>query len=137
LVAVIWDVRNPLLALICQILFLAGWVIVFMSTALISHSDLFGLRQVYLQESYTQPDFRTPSIYKLVRHPIMLGFIIAFWATPKMTVGHLLFAGATTVYILIAIQLEERDLRNIYGQAYDDYRRRVSMLIPIRKRSLR
>jgi protein-S-isoprenylcysteine O-methyltransferase Ste14 len=134
LLGVIWEVRNPPLALVVQILFFAGWAIVILSTVVINHSDLFGLRQVYLQEKYTYLGFRTPSIYNVVRHPIMLGFIIAFWATPKMTLGHLLFAVATTVYILIAIQLEERDLSSVHGEAYENYRRRVSMLIPLPKR---
>ena len=134
LLAVIWDVKNPALTLILEILFFAGWATVIVSTALINHSDLFGLRQVYLNQNYTELGFRTPFLYKFVRHPIMLGFIVAFWATPKMTLGHLLFAGATTAYILIAIQLEERDLRSIHGEAYEDYRRRVSMLIPLPKR---
>lgn len=134
LLTVVWDVQNPVLALVLQILFFAGWAIVLLSTVFINHSDLFGLRQVYLQENYTELGFRTPYLYGFVRHPIMLGFIIAFWATPRMTLGHLLFAGVTTAYILIAIQLEERDLGSIHGQAYEDYRRRVSMLIPLPKK---
>ncbi|HJP94643.1 MAG TPA: NnrU family protein [Pyrinomonadaceae bacterium] len=134
LLAIVWDVRNPVAVVILQILFFAGWVIVLASTALINHSDLFGLRQVYLYDNYTELGFRTPLFYRIVRHPIMLGFIIAFWATPRMSLGHLLFAGATTAYILIAIQLEERDLSSIYGALYADYRRRVSMLIPLPRR---
>lgn len=131
LLDVIWEVRNPTLALILQILFFTGWAIVLISTFLINHFDLFGLRQVYLQKKYTDLGFRTPGLYKLVRHPIMVGFIIAFWATPRMTVGHLVFALATTIYILIAIQLEERDMVSIHGEAYEEYRRQVSMLLPL------
>ena len=131
LLGVIWDVRNPTVALILTIVFFAGWAIVLISTFLINHFDLFGLRQVYLQQKYTYLGFRKPGFYKFVRHPIMLGFIIAFWATPKMTLGHLVFTIATTAYILIAIQIEERDLVSIHGETYEDYRRQVSMLLPL------
>jgi protein-S-isoprenylcysteine O-methyltransferase Ste14 len=131
LLGVIWDVRNPTLALILQIVFFGGWAIVLLSTFLINHFDLFGLRQVYLQQKYTYLGFRKPGFYKFVRHPIMLGFIIAFWATPKMTLGHLVFAIATTSYILIAIQLEERDMVSIHGETYEQYRQEVSMLLPL------
>ena len=133
LLGVIWLVRNPTVALILTIVFFAGWAIVLTSTFLINHFDLFGLRQVYLYKKYTDLGFRTPGFYRLVRHPIMVGFIIAFWATPKMTVGHLVFAIATTVYILIAIQIEERDLRSLHGETYEEYRRQVSMLLPLPK----
>ena len=131
---VIWDIKNPIGGLVLQVLFGAGWVIVLLSTFLIGHFDLFGLRQVYLYwagKAYTASGFKTPGLYKIVRHPIMLGFIIAFWATPRMTVGHLVFASATTAYILIAIQIEERDLVSFHGETYEAYRRRVSMLIPL------
>ena len=131
LLGVIWDVRNPTVALILTIVFFAGWAIVLISTFLINHFDLFGLRQVYLQRKYTYLGFRKPGFYKFVRHPIMLGFIIAFWATPKMTLGHLVFTIATTAYILIAIQLEERDMVSIHGETYEQYRRDVSMLLPL------
>ena len=133
---VVWEVRNPVGRAVLQVLFWMGWAIVVLSTFLISHFDLFGLRQVYLHQ-VSQPskdsDFRTPGLYKLVRHPLMLGFIIAFWSTPKMTFGHLIFAGGTTTYILIALQFEERDLVRIHGNAYESYRDRVSMLLPIPK----
>jgi len=129
--ATIWSVSNPAAVLILQIIFFAGWSIVLISTFLINHFDLFGLRQVYLYHKYQALEFRTRGFYRFVRHPLMTGFIIAFWATPKMTVGHLVFAIATTAYILIAIQIEERDLKSIHGEAYEDYRRKVSMLIPL------
>jgi methanethiol S-methyltransferase len=134
---VIWSVENAIGYYILWGLFLLGWIIVLVSTFLINHFDLFGLRQVYMYQRGEGPKdlgFRTPVLYKIVRHPIMLGFITAFWATPRMTLGHLIFAIATTAYILIAIQLEERDLANLHGQTYEDYRHRVSMLLPIPKR---
>ena len=129
--ATIWSVSNPAAVLILQIIFFAGWAIVLISTFLINHFDLFGLRQVYLYHKYQNLEFRTRGFYRFVRHPLMTGFIIAFWATPNMTVGHLVFTIATTAYILIAIQIEERDLKSIHGEAYEDYRRKVSMLIPM------
>lgn len=131
LLGVIWNVRNAFAVLVLQIIFFTGWVIVLISTFLINHFDLFGLRQVYLYKNYTDLGFRTPGLYRFVRHPIMIGFIIAFWSTPRMTVGHLLFAIATTAYILIAIQIEERDLVSIHGESYEEYRRQVSMLLPM------
>ncbi len=131
LLGVIWNVRNSSAVLVLQIVFFAGWALVLVSTFLINHFDLFGLRQVYLYQQYKDLGFRTPGLYRFVRHPIMVGFMIAFWATPKMTVGHLVFAIATTAYILIAIQIEERDLVSIHGETYEDYRRQVSMLLPL------
>jgi methanethiol S-methyltransferase len=131
---VVWRIDNPIGSLILQVLFFTGWGIVLLSTFLIGHFDLFGLRQVYLYQlgkAYTTSGFKTPGLYKFVRHPIMLGFIIAFWATPKMSLGHLVFAIGTTAYILIALQIEERDLVNMHGDAYREYKREVSMLIPL------
>lgn len=130
----VWTIDNPIGSLILQVLFFTGWGLVLLSTFLIGHFDLFGLRQVYLNQigkAYTTSGFKTPGLYKFVRHPIMLGFIIAFWATPKMSLGHLVFAIGTTVYILIALQIEERDLTDMYGDTYTKYKRETSMLIPL------
>lgn len=135
--SVIWEVDNTAGRYILLALFFLGWGIVLLSTFLINHFDLFGLRQVYLYqkgEEYTNVGFKELFLYKIVRHPLLLGFIIAFWATPRMTAGHLLFAVVTTAYILVAIQLEERDSVSAHGEAYEDYRKRVSMLLPIPKR---
>ena len=133
----VWNIENSVARYLLWTLFFSGWATVLVGTFLINHFDLFGLRQVYLYgrgAEYTEIGFRTPFLYKIVRHPIMLGFIVAFWATPRMTVGHLLFAFATTAYILIAIQLEERDIVGTHGRAYEDYRKQVSMLLPIPKK---
>ena len=133
---VVWTAEGGT-ASVLQGLFWVGWLTVLLSTFLINHFDLFGLRQVYLNQrgiAYTHPEFRKLLLYRVVRHPIMLGFIIAFWAAPLMTVGHLVFAVATTGYILIALQLEERDLVTYHGDEYKAYQREVSMLIPLPKR---
>jgi protein-S-isoprenylcysteine O-methyltransferase Ste14 len=129
----VWSVANDAGRMALWALFWLGWLVVLLSTFMISHFDLFGLRQVMLNfqgKPYTHPPFMTRGFYNLVRHPIMLGFIIAFWATPAMSIGHLVFAIATTGYILIALQLEEKDLLDMLGEAYRSYRQRVPMLIP-------
>jgi protein-S-isoprenylcysteine O-methyltransferase Ste14 len=131
--AEIWHIGSPAVRLAVWVLFWLGWAIALVSTFLISHVDLFGLRQVYLYwrgKPQTDIEFRAPLLYRVVRHPLMLGFIIAFWAVPTMTAGHLLFAVATTAFILIAVQLEERNLVDALGDQYLDYRREVSMLMP-------
>lgn len=133
---VIWEISNSNIAMLVTAVSLLGWLIVLTSTFLINHFELFGLHQVANNLSgqpMPTPRFRTPLYYKFVRHPIYLGFIIAFWAAPVMTVGHLLFAAATTAYILIGIWLEERDLVDMFGDDYRRYKERVSMLIPGRK----
>jgi protein-S-isoprenylcysteine O-methyltransferase Ste14 len=135
---VVWDVGDGGARAVLLAISLAGWLIVLVSTFLINHFDLFGLRQVFIHlrgGDYHHLGFRTPAFYRYVRHPIYLGFVIAFWAAPTMTVAHLVFALATTAYILVAIQLEERDLLRFYGGQYEAYRQRVSMLVPLlRKR---
>jgi protein-S-isoprenylcysteine O-methyltransferase Ste14 len=130
---VVWQVSTPWLALAIWGLFWLGWLTVLTSTFLINHFDLFGLRQVwtYARSGETPPpEFRTPLFYKVVRHPIYAGFIIAFWAAPRMSLGHLVFAIATTGYILIAIQFEEHDLIAVFGERYRSYRQAVSMIVP-------
>jgi protein-S-isoprenylcysteine O-methyltransferase Ste14 len=130
---VVWDVGSPSGRAVLWTVFWGGWVLVLLSTFIIDHFDLFGLRQVLLHlrgQPYHHPPFKIAAFYKIVRHPLLLGFVIAFWATPHMTVGHLLFAVATTAYIIIAIQLEERDLATVHGAAYERYRREVGMLLP-------
>lgn len=132
--AVIWDVRSPAARFAVWTLFGLGWATVFASSFMVNHFDLFGLRQVYLVwrgKPYSDIGFRIKFLYRLVRHPLMLGFLIGFWAAPTMTAGHLLFAIATTGYILIAVQLEERDLVAALGDQYRDYRRRVPAFLPI------
>jgi methanethiol S-methyltransferase len=120
----VWEAEQPVIAAALWGLSVVGWLMVLTSTFLIDHFDLFGLRQVYLYAAakpYSPPPFRTPALYRVVRHPIMLGFLIAFWATPNMTWGHLLFAGMMTAYIVVGIRLEERDLRNAFGSAHEKY----------------
>jgi len=132
----VWSVSHPAGIVILQAVFWIGWALVLVSTFLISHFELFGLRQVWARlrrQELPSPVFRTPSLYKRVRHPIYLGFLLAFWAAPTMSVGHLLFAVATTGYILIGIFLEERDLMALFGEQYRRYREEVPMLIPLFK----
>jgi methanethiol S-methyltransferase len=134
--AVVWQIDDPLVAKAVLALAFAGWLIVLTSTFLINHFELFGLHQVannLAGRPMPTPRFRTPVLYKLVRHPIYLGFIIAFWASPTMTVGHLLFAAVTTAYIFVGIALEERDLVELFGDEYRRYKQRVSMLVPWHK----
>ena len=131
--ALIWQITNPVGQAVLYALFFAGWLLVLASTFAIDHFDLFGLRQVWLnfrRIPYTHPPFNMTGLYQRVRHPIMLGFVVAFWATPRMSVGHLLFALATTGYILIALRLEEHDLAQVFGDRYREYRNRVPMILP-------
>jgi protein-S-isoprenylcysteine O-methyltransferase Ste14 len=133
----VWTVENPIAATALLAIFWLGWGMVLLSSFLISHFELSGLSQVFARLSDRElppPVFKTPSLYRRVRHPLYLSFLVAFWATPVMTAGHLLFAVATTAYILIAIQLEERDLIHFFGDEYRRYRREVAMLIPLPKK---
>ena len=134
---VVWSVENTVGAALLWGLFALGWLTVLLSTFMIDHFDLFGLRQVYnnlLNQTPTPPPFQVGMLYRSVRHPIMLGFLIAFWATPHMSVGHLVFTLATTGYILVGIFFEERDMVAAHGETYLAYRRRVSMLIPFMRK---
>jgi protein-S-isoprenylcysteine O-methyltransferase Ste14 len=131
--APVWTAHNPLIAAALDATAWFGWGLLFASTFMLNHFELFGLSQVFARlfgRNGAPPQFRTPLLYRLIRHPLYLGFLLAFWATSSMTAGHLLFAVATTGYILIAIQLEERDLIDLFGDQYRRYRQRVSMLIP-------
>lgn len=132
---VVWNVEQPAFRGVLYALFGMGFLLVLISTFLINHFDLFGLRQVYLYlrgKEYTQLRFGTPILYRHVRHPLYLGWLFAFWATPTMTMAHLVFALATTAYIFIAIQLEEKDLLDAYGNDYRRYRETVPMIVPVR-----
>lgn len=133
----VWMVTNETWANVIWAVFALGWAMVLISTFLIDHFDLFGLRQVWSYfrgQQMPAPAFKAPLFYRGVRHPIYLGFLLAFWAIPTMSYGHLLFAAACTAYILIAIQFEEHDLVGTFGATYIEYRRTVSMIIPLRWR---
>jgi len=131
--AIVWNATGTALETPLWALFAAGWVIVLISTFLINHFELFGLQQAWFHmrgREAAAPQFREPFLYRWVRHPIYLGFFLAFWSTPLMTAGHLLLAAGVSVYMLIAIQYEERDLVGIYGDTYEQYRHRAGMLTP-------
>lgn len=133
---VVWRVNHPVGVYLLWGIFILGWALVFFSTFIINHFDLFGLRQVYLyltKREYSPVPFKVVSLYKIVRNPLMLGFILAIWATPLMTQGHLLFSVTMTVYILVGIQFEERTLMKVLGREYTQYRYQTSMIIPVPK----
>jgi methanethiol S-methyltransferase len=134
---VVWDVQQPVLRVALWALFVVGWLMVPAVSLMIDHFDLFGIRQVWLHlkgRAYEALPFQVTALYKHVRHPLYIGWTIAFWATPTMTVGHLLFASVLTVYMALAAKVEERDLVAHFGRLYEDYRRRVPMFVPWRKR---
>ena len=134
----IWRVEEPVAKTILTVLFITGWLIVLLSTFMINHFDLFGLRQVwfyFLGKKYEPLRFRIPFFYKYVRHPLYLGWLIAFWATPVMSAAHLLFAALTTGYILTAIKFEEKDLITHFGDKYSNYKRLVPKIIPFTKKN--
>ncbi|MFH4968594.1 methanethiol S-methyltransferase [Gaetbulibacter sp. M240] len=135
--AIIWEIENTMLSSIIIGIFFLGWLIVLLSTFMINHFELFGLSQIFnnlKNKQIANPKFQTNYLYKIVRHPIMLGFLIAFWATPIMTAGHLLFALVTTMYIFIAVKfLEEKDLRKVIGEKYVTYQKEVPMIFPFTK----
>jgi methanethiol S-methyltransferase len=136
---IIWSVKSEAAKNVLMVVYLFGWMVAFASTFLINHFDLFGLRQVWLYATgkpYTHLPFGTPLLYKVVRHPLYFGFLIAFWATPVMTVTHLLFAILTTCYMLIAIPLEEKDLVEGFGETYQAYKKWVPMIVPFTKRKV-
>ena len=131
----VWKVENVAGSIALYSVFAVGWLTVLASTFLINHFDLFGLRQVYLYlrgRQYSPNSFRTPALYRFVRHPLYLGWLLAFWSTPTMTAAHFVFAIATTAYILVAIQFEERDMMRFHGDAYRRYREQIPMIIPFR-----
>ena len=134
---VVWEIETEIVSIVIMGVFFLGWLIVLLSTFMINHFELFGLAQIFdnLKNKQTaNPKFQTNYLYKIVRHPIMLGFIIAFWATHTMTVGHLLFSLVTTIYIFIAVKyLEEKDLRKFIGEKYETYQKEVPMIIPFTK----
>ena len=133
---VIWNVESAIGSIILTGIFWLGWLVVLLSTFMVNHFYLFGLRQVYINfkgEEYSDLEFKMVGLYKLCRHPLMLGFIIAFWATSTMTIGHLLFAVVTTAYIFIALQFEERDLVAFFGDVYKNYQKKVPMVFPFKR----
>jgi len=135
--AVVWQLESAQARGVLWTIFALGWGLVLLATFLIDHFDLFGLKQVVAfarGREHPPPRFEERSLYRFVRHPLLLGFMIAFWAAPTMTQGHLLFAFVTTAYMLAAIQIEERGLIAVHGKSYEDYRRRVSMLLPLPRR---
>jgi protein-S-isoprenylcysteine O-methyltransferase Ste14 len=130
---VVWDVQQPLARALLWGLFAVGWLLVPITSLMIDHFDLFGTRQVWLYlrgREHAPPKFRVPGLYKWVRHPLYVGWALAFWATPTMTFGHLLFASAMTLYMVLASKVEERDLVHFYGRQYEEYRRRVWAFVP-------
>mgnify|MGYP003575831856 FL=1 len=131
--ATVWNIENPIGAALMWAVFALGWAIVLVSTFLLNHFELFGLRQVWSHargRTIPPPAFREPLFYKRVRHPLYSGFVLAFWAIPQMTAGHALLAAGMTIYILVAIRYEERDLVGLFGPQYEDYRGRAGMLAP-------
>jgi protein-S-isoprenylcysteine O-methyltransferase Ste14 len=135
---VVWKVDNKVGRTILWVLYFAGWALVFVSSFVIDHFELFGLKQVwqhYKGREHISAPFSERWLYRWVRHPLMLGFIIAFWAGPTMTLGRLLFALVMTLWILVAIQIEERDLARFLGEPYRDYRERTPMLVPLTRRA--
>jgi len=135
---IIWNVENPVGHAVAQGAFFAGWGLVLYATMLIDHFDLFGMRQVVLhfrEMKYSHRPFKTPSLYQHMRHPLYLGWFMVFWCTPTMTGGHLLLAGVTTAYILVAVVLEERDLVSHFGDAYRRYQETTPKFFPIGKRA--
>jgi protein-S-isoprenylcysteine O-methyltransferase Ste14 len=136
---IVWSVENEAVKTVFLVTYIIGWAIVFLSTFLINHFDLFGLRHVwfyFIGKPYQPLVFRVPLFYRLVRHPLYFGFLIAFWSTPVMTTAHFLFAFLTTAYIFTAIQFEERDLLKTFGDKYRNYRKWVPMIIPFSKRKI-
>jgi protein-S-isoprenylcysteine O-methyltransferase Ste14 len=133
----IWNVESMIGQVIFYSLYALGWIVLLVATFLINHFDLFGLRQVWLYlrgKEYTKLEFKVPFLYNYVRHPLYVGWLLIFWMTPTMTIAHLVFAILTTAYILVAIQLEERDLIDIHGEDYSNYRKKVPMLIPFKSK---
>jgi methanethiol S-methyltransferase len=132
----VWNVESPAGRVALYVVYAAGWITVLVSTFLINHFDLFGLRQVFLYlrgRPYTPIGFRTPGPYRYVRHPLYLGWLMVFWGAPVMTAAHLLFALATTAYIFVAIRFEERDLARFHGNSYRSYQQQTSMIFPLRR----